>query len=93
MPHTESRKRTNLDLILDHVRYAQHEVTLDLRDLTMEQVQRVIDIATVRGLHAASDGKFALIRDLRCPHDRVGTTDNPQEYECMSCSARIPRRI
>lgn len=59
--------KTKLDLILDAVVYAKREVTLDVRDCTEEQKARVIAMAEARGLHAASDGKWILVRDLRPP--------------------------
>lgn len=57
--------KTKLDLILDKVKAKKHEITLDVRDYTEAQKQRIITTAEKRGLHAASDGKFILIRDLR----------------------------
>ena len=59
--------KTKLDLILDRVKYAEHEVTFDVRDYSRADVQRVIDTANARGLHAAFDGSYILVRDLQPP--------------------------
>ncbi len=59
-----SNPKTKLDLILDRVKPGKHEVTIDVRDYTEAQKKKVIHTAEARGLHAASDGKHILIRDL-----------------------------
>lgn len=61
----QGTKKTKLDLILDRVQPGKQEVTLDVGDLTQEQIERVIATAKARGLHAAGHGRFILIRDLR----------------------------
>jgi len=57
--------KTRLDLLLDTVKPAQSELTLDLDGYTAAQVERVIHTAKARGLSAAFDGRFVLVRDLR----------------------------
>lgn len=57
--------KQKLDLILDSVESRKREVTFDVRDFTKEQKQAVIARAVTRGLDAASDGKYILVRDLR----------------------------
>jgi hypothetical protein len=76
-----SRRRVNpktkLDLILDRVEKGVREVTIDVRDFTKEQVDRVIRTAEGRGLHVSSDGKHVLVRKLN-------PTSNPKSPSLMS---------
>ncbi len=69
---------TMLDQILDRVVYGQHEVTFDTEGYSREQVDRIIKTAEARGLDAASDGRFVLVRDLREP---AGHIRNPPLWE------------
>jgi hypothetical protein len=57
--------KTKLDLLLDKVVAGKSELTLDVRDYTQEQKDRVEAAAEARGLHVSSDGKHILIRDMR----------------------------
>ncbi len=59
------RAKTRLDLILDRVKPAQHEVTIDTEGYTRAEVDRITAAARARGLHAAFDGRFVLVRDMR----------------------------
>lgn len=59
--------KTRLDLLLDGVEAGKREITFDVRDFTKEHVQAVIEAAQKRGFHAAYDGSFILVRDLRQP--------------------------
>jgi hypothetical protein len=65
MPHKRRKTKTYLDLLLDRVKPRKHEVTIDTEGYTREQVKRIKSAAKKRGLHAAYDGRFVLIRDLR----------------------------
>jgi hypothetical protein len=60
-----SSRRTRLDLVLDQVKRGDREVTIDTDGYTRQQVDRIIATAKQRGLHAAYDGRFVLVRDLR----------------------------
>lgn len=58
--------KTKLDLYLDAVASGKGEVTFDVRDgYTQAQKDRIVAEAEARGLHASSDGKHILVRDLR----------------------------
>lgn len=57
--------KTKLDLILDTVKYGEHEVTIDVRSFSESDKKRIVSRAEKRGLDASSDGKWILIRDLR----------------------------
>jgi len=59
--HAKSR----LDLLLDRVKPREHEVTIDTEGYTRADVDRIIATARGRGLHAAFDGRFVLVRDMR----------------------------
>ncbi len=54
-----------LDRILDLVKPRKREVNFDTEGYTRDQVDRLIATAQARGLHAAYDGRFVLVRDLR----------------------------
>jgi hypothetical protein len=64
------RAKSRLDLILDRVRPGEHEVTIDTDGYTREQVVKIIAAAKARGLHASSDGRFVLIRDMKTASSR-----------------------
>jgi hypothetical protein len=57
--------RIKLDLILDAVIAKRREVTFDCDGYAQFEIKRIIDTATARGLDAAFDGRFILVRDLR----------------------------
>lgn len=61
----ERTDATMLDRLLSTVKAGAHELAFDVRDYSSADKQRVIDTAVSRGLDAASDGKFILVRDLR----------------------------
>ena len=56
---------TKLDLMLDRVKPGEREITFDVRGWDRADVDRLIRVVMDRGLDAASDGKFVLVRDLR----------------------------
>lgn len=56
--------KTKFDLLLDTAKAGQRELTIDTEGYTTVQVERVIATAKARGLSAAYDGRFVLIRDL-----------------------------
>ena len=66
--------KTRLDLLLDKVQAGKHEVTIDVEGYTREQVKRIITTAEGRGLHASSDGRHVLVRDLSKMDLPPGTT-------------------
>jgi hypothetical protein len=55
-------QKTRLDLILDRVRRGKEEVTIDTKGYTKEQVERILEAAKARKLHASYDGRFVLVR-------------------------------
>lgn len=55
---------TLLDRLLDRVKPGHHELTIDAEGYSDEQVDRIIETAEKRGLHAALGGRFILVRDL-----------------------------
>lgn len=57
--------KTKLDLMLDQFVSGKREITFDTDGWKREHVDRLIAIARDRGLDAASDGRFVLVRDLR----------------------------
>lgn len=57
--------KTKLDLMLDQVTPREREITFDVRDWVLDDIYRLINTATARGLSATSDGKSVLVRDLR----------------------------
>jgi len=65
MPHKRRKAKSYLDLLLDRVKARSHEVTIDTEGYTKEQVKKIKSAAKRRGFHAAYDGRFVLIRDLR----------------------------
>ena len=62
------RAKSKLDLLLDSVKPREHEVTIDVRDYTSEQVDRIYAAAAARGLHASGTRRWILICDLRGMH-------------------------
>jgi hypothetical protein len=65
--------KTKLDLILDQVEQGGREITFDTDGWTRDQVGRLIRTAQERGLYAAYDGRFVLVRDLS------GMEENPSK--------------
>lgn len=57
--------KTKLDRILDSVKPREHEVTIDTEGYSSAETGRILDAARERGLSAAYDGRFVLVRDLR----------------------------
>jgi len=60
--------KSRLDRLLDRVKPRESEVTIDVRDYTPEQVDRIYAAAAARGLHASGTRRVILIRDLRGMH-------------------------
>jgi len=58
-------ERMMLDAILDGVRAREREVTFDVEGCSEAQIERIIEAATTRGLHAARSRHHVLVRDLR----------------------------
>ena len=82
-PHSLSRngKRTRLDQLLDKVKSKESELTLDAEGYTKAEVRKVLDAAKSRGFHAAHDGRFILIRDLREMQKNYSVLrDHPTNY-------------
>lgn len=56
--------KTRLDLLLDTVRYAERELTIDVEGYTAED-KRMVEVAALsRGFDVAGDGRHLLIREL-----------------------------
>jgi hypothetical protein len=64
-PRERETQPTMLDRLLDRVEAGQRELSIDTEGYTRSQVDRVITTAQGRGLSAAYDGRFVLVRDLR----------------------------
>lgn len=62
--------RTRLDQLLDQVKPGERELTIDTTGYSRAQVDRIIEAAKARGLHAAASPNSVLIRDLSRMHLR-----------------------
>lgn len=56
---------TRLEQLLASVKPKQHEVTIEVSSLTVDQRAFVVRAAEARGLHVSGHGRWLLIRDLR----------------------------
>lgn len=56
---------TRLSILLDSVKPREKELTLDFDGWKSEDIARVEAVVRYRGLHAAFDGRYMLVRDMR----------------------------
>lgn len=80
IPPRRNNPKTKLDLMLDQVEAGKREITFDTDGYSEAQRDRIIQTAEARGLHAASDGRFILVRNLGKTHSGQNPAVSASQY-------------